>query len=137
MASTWDDEAFAAPGAARVSCESLGVSCFDAILPPAMSLPLSGVTVLSLEQAISAPLGSRHLADWGARVIKIERPGTQPFFARRDPGAERRLSRLPTETFVRTGRARAGPTWSPPANAIRRRSMRWQHICERLYEDSR
>jgi hypothetical protein len=65
MASTWADEAFAAPGAARVSCESLGVSCFDAILPPAMSLPLSGITALSLEQAIAAPLGSRHLADWG------------------------------------------------------------------------
>jgi itaconate CoA-transferase len=47
---------------------------FDAKLPPAMRLPLSGITVLSLEQAIAAPLGSRHLADWGARVIKIERP---------------------------------------------------------------
>lgn len=38
-------------------------------------LPLSGITVVSLEQAIAAPLASRHLADWGARVIKIERPG--------------------------------------------------------------
>jgi itaconate CoA-transferase len=37
-------------------------------------LPLSGITVVSLEQAIAAPLASRHLADWGARVIKIERP---------------------------------------------------------------
>lgn len=37
-------------------------------------LPLSGVNVVSLEQAIAAPLASRHLADWGARVIKIERP---------------------------------------------------------------
>src|SRR5882757_15636 len=44
-----------------------------------MSLPLSGITVLSLEQAISAPLGSRHLADWGARVIKIERPDSGDF----------------------------------------------------------
>jgi crotonobetainyl-CoA:carnitine CoA-transferase CaiB-like acyl-CoA transferase len=42
-------------------------------------LPLSGVTVLSLEQAIAAPLASRHLADWGARVIKIERPGKGDF----------------------------------------------------------
>ncbi|QHI98746.1 CoA transferase [Xylophilus rhododendri] len=39
-----------------------------------MSLPLSGITVVSLEQAIAAPLASRHLADWGARVIKVERP---------------------------------------------------------------
>jgi itaconate CoA-transferase len=38
------------------------------------NLPLSGITVVSLEQAIAAPLASRHLADWGARVIKIERP---------------------------------------------------------------
>nr|WP_244607866.1 CaiB/BaiF CoA-transferase family protein [Bradyrhizobium vignae] len=42
-------------------------------------LPLSGVTVVSLEQAIAAPLASRHLADWGARVIKIERPGGGDF----------------------------------------------------------
>jgi len=37
-------------------------------------LALSGVTVVSVEQAISAPLASRHLADAGARVIKVERP---------------------------------------------------------------
>lgn len=37
-------------------------------------LPLAGVTVVAVEQAIAAPLASRHLADWGARVIKIERP---------------------------------------------------------------
>ncbi len=44
-----------------------------------MRLPLSGITVLSLEQAIPAPLGSRHPADWGARVIKIERPDSGDF----------------------------------------------------------
>ena len=44
-----------------------------------MSLPLSGITVVSLEQAIAAPLASRHLADWGARIIKIERPGNGDF----------------------------------------------------------
>jgi crotonobetainyl-CoA:carnitine CoA-transferase CaiB-like acyl-CoA transferase len=37
------------------------------------------VTVVSIEQAIAAPLASRHLADWGARVIKIERPGKGDF----------------------------------------------------------
>lgn len=42
-------------------------------------LPLSGVTVVALEQAVAAPLATRHLADWGARVIKIERPGTGDF----------------------------------------------------------
>jgi itaconate CoA-transferase len=44
-----------------------------------MNLPLSGVTVVSIEQAIAAPMASRHLADWGARVIKIERPDTGDF----------------------------------------------------------
>jgi len=39
-----------------------------------MSRPLDGITVVSVEQAIAAPTASRHLADWGARVIKIERP---------------------------------------------------------------
>jgi crotonobetainyl-CoA:carnitine CoA-transferase CaiB-like acyl-CoA transferase len=36
--------------------------------------PLSGVTVVSLEQAVAAPFATRQLADLGARVIKIERP---------------------------------------------------------------
>lgn len=50
-------------------------------LPPAgiAALPLAGITVVSLEQAIAAPLASRHLADWGARVIKVERPGAGDF----------------------------------------------------------
>ena len=38
------------------------------------ALPLAGLTVVSLEQAIAAPLATRHLADWEARVIKVERP---------------------------------------------------------------
>ena len=41
--------------------------------------PLDGVTVVSLEQAIAAPLCTRHLADLGARVIKVERPGSGDF----------------------------------------------------------
>jgi crotonobetainyl-CoA:carnitine CoA-transferase CaiB-like acyl-CoA transferase len=44
-----------------------------------MGLPLQGYTVVTIEQAISAPLATRHLADLGARVIKIERPGTGDF----------------------------------------------------------
>jgi crotonobetainyl-CoA:carnitine CoA-transferase CaiB-like acyl-CoA transferase len=42
-------------------------------------LPLENVEVISIEQAVAAPLASRHLADFGARVIKIERPGTGDF----------------------------------------------------------
>lgn len=38
------------------------------------ALPLDGITVISIEQAIAAPLCTRQLADLGARVIKIERP---------------------------------------------------------------
>jgi itaconate CoA-transferase len=41
--------------------------------------PLQGVTVVSLEQAIAAPFASRQLADLGARVIKVERPGVGDF----------------------------------------------------------
>jgi itaconate CoA-transferase len=37
-------------------------------------LPLEGVMVVACEQAVAAPLATRHLADLGARVIKIERP---------------------------------------------------------------
>ena len=43
------------------------------------ALPLEGVKVVSLEQAIAAPLCTRHLAEQGARVIKVERPGTGDF----------------------------------------------------------
>ena len=42
-------------------------------------LPLEGITVVSLEQAVAAPFASRQLADLGARVIKIERPGVGDF----------------------------------------------------------
>ncbi|HTP90898.1 MAG TPA: CaiB/BaiF CoA-transferase family protein [Xanthobacteraceae bacterium] len=39
-----------------------------------MALPLSGLLVISLEQAVAAPMCTCRLADAGARVIKIERP---------------------------------------------------------------
>lgn len=52
-----------------------------------MGLPLSHVTVVSLEQAIAAPLATRHLADLGARVIKVERPGGGDFARHYDRAA--------------------------------------------------
>jgi itaconate CoA-transferase len=42
-------------------------------------LPLEGITVVSLEQAVAAPFATRQLADLGARVIKVERPEVGDF----------------------------------------------------------
>jgi itaconate CoA-transferase len=42
-------------------------------------LPLEGVTVVSLEQAVAAPFATRQLADLGARVVKVERPQVGDF----------------------------------------------------------
>lgn len=44
-----------------------------------MTRPLDGITVISLEHAIAAPFCTRQLADLGARVIKVERPGSGDF----------------------------------------------------------
>jgi crotonobetainyl-CoA:carnitine CoA-transferase CaiB-like acyl-CoA transferase len=44
-----------------------------------VTLPLDGLLVVTVEQAVAAPFASRQLADLGARVIKIERPGTGDF----------------------------------------------------------
>ncbi|EHR49521.1 putative acyl-CoA transferase/carnitine dehydratase [Saccharomonospora marina XMU15] len=43
------------------------------------TLPLAGITVVALEQAVAAPFATRQLGDLGARVIKVERPGTGDF----------------------------------------------------------
>jgi itaconate CoA-transferase len=42
-------------------------------------LPLEGITVVALEQAVAAPFATRQLADLGARVIKVERPQVGDF----------------------------------------------------------
>ncbi len=44
-----------------------------------MTRPLDGITVISLEHAVAAPFATRQLADLGARVIKVERPGGGDF----------------------------------------------------------
>jgi itaconate CoA-transferase len=41
--------------------------------------PLDSITVITLEHAIAAPFCTRQLADLGARVIKVERPGVGDF----------------------------------------------------------
>lgn len=44
-----------------------------------MTRPLEGIVVVALEQAVAGPLATRHLADLGARVLKIERVGEGDF----------------------------------------------------------
>jgi crotonobetainyl-CoA:carnitine CoA-transferase CaiB-like acyl-CoA transferase len=46
---------------------------------PQGALPLDGIVVVSLEQAVAAPFATRQLADLGARVIKVERAGGGDF----------------------------------------------------------
>jgi itaconate CoA-transferase len=43
------------------------------------ALPLAGLRVVTLEQAVAAPLCTRHLVDLGADVVKVERPGEGDF----------------------------------------------------------
>jgi itaconate CoA-transferase len=63
--------------------------------------PLKGITVVSLEQAIAAPFCTRQLADQGARIIKVERPGVGDF-AR---GYDSRVNGLASH-FVWTNRSK-------------------------------
>ncbi|MGW5524288.1 CaiB/BaiF CoA transferase family protein [Gordonia sp. NPDC003950] len=51
-------------------------------------LPLAGLTVVAVEQAVAAPLATRHLADLGARVIKVERVGEGDFARNYDAAVE-------------------------------------------------
>jgi hypothetical protein len=53
--------------------------CYHPLHPIMSTLPLEGITVVALEQAVAAPFATRQLADFGARVIKIERPGVGDF----------------------------------------------------------
>jgi len=69
------------------------------------SRPLDGITVVSLEHAIAAPFCTRQLADMGARVIKIERPGSGDF-AR---GYDERVRGLSSH-FVWTNRSKESLT---------------------------
>lgn len=51
---------------------------------PPEDLPLHGITVVSVEQAVAAPFATRQPADLGARVIKVERPSGGDFARRYD-----------------------------------------------------
>ncbi|MFO1414194.1 MAG: CaiB/BaiF CoA-transferase family protein [Burkholderiales bacterium] len=78
--------------------------------------PLAGITVVTLEHAIAAPFATRQLADLGARVIKVERPGTGDF-AR---GYDERVRGLASH-FVWTNRSKESLTLDvkhPDAHAL-------------------
>jgi itaconate CoA-transferase len=81
--------------------------------------PLQGITVVTLEHAIAAPFATRQLADLGARVIKIERPGVGDF-AR---GYDTRVRGIASH-FVWTNRSKESLTLDvkhPEAQAILKR----------------
>jgi len=78
--------------------------------------PLADITVVTLEHAIAAPFATRQLADLGARVIKVERPGVGDF-AR---GYDERVRGLASH-FVWTNRSKESLTLDvkhPEAQAI-------------------
>lgn len=54
-------------------------SPFPHLLDEQAALPLAGIRVVAIEQAVTAPLATRHLADLGAEVIKVERVGEGDF----------------------------------------------------------
>ncbi len=86
--------------------------------------PLSGITVVTLEHAIAAPFATRQLADLGARVIKVERPGVGDF-AR---GYDERVRGVASH-FVWTNRSKESLTLDvkhPEAQAILKRLIREQ-----------
>jgi crotonobetainyl-CoA:carnitine CoA-transferase CaiB-like acyl-CoA transferase len=84
--------------------------------------PLAGITVVTLEHAIAAPFATRQLADLGARVIKVERPGAGDF-ARSYDARVRGLA----SHFVWTNRSKESLTLDvkqPEARAILQQLIR-------------
>src|SRR5690606_14578837 len=84
------------------------------LLRNAMSRPLEGITVITLEHAIAAPFCTRQLADLGARVIKIERPGVGDFARAYD----QRVNGLSSH-FVWTNRSKESLTLDVKHDAAR------------------
>jgi len=90
-------------------------------------LPLDGLLVVSVEQAIAAPFASRQLADLGARVIKIERPGVGDFARAYDHTVQGLASH-----FVWTNRSKESLTLDlkrPEAIDVLRRLIARADVC--------
>jgi crotonobetainyl-CoA:carnitine CoA-transferase CaiB-like acyl-CoA transferase len=84
--------------------------------------PLAGITVVTLEHAIAAPFATRQLADLGARVIKVERPGVGDFARGYDERVHGQASH-----FVWTNRSKESLTLDlkhPEAQGVLRRLIR-------------
>jgi itaconate CoA-transferase len=87
-----------------------------------MTRPLDGITVISLEHAIAAPFCTRQLADLGARVIKVERPGAGDFARAYDTRVRGQASH-----FVWTNRSKESLTLDlkhPDAMAVLRQLLK-------------
>jgi itaconate CoA-transferase len=89
-----------------------------------MKRPLDGVTVVTLEHAIAAPFCTRQLADLGARVIKVERPGVGDFARAYDERVQGMASH-----FVWTNRSKESLTLDVKHPAA-------QSVLARLLEDA-
>ncbi|MGW7518482.1 CaiB/BaiF CoA transferase family protein [Streptomyces sp. NPDC054796] len=86
--------------------------------------PLTGITVVSVEQAVAAPFATRQLADLGARVIKVERPGGGDFARRYDTTVHGESS-----YFVWLNRSKESVT-------LDLKSERGRHVLEQLLADA-
>jgi crotonobetainyl-CoA:carnitine CoA-transferase CaiB-like acyl-CoA transferase len=87
-------------------------------------LPLEGILVVAVEQAVAAPFASRQLADLGARVIKIERPGVGDFARSYDTTVKGMASH-----FVWTNRSKE--------SLARRRCASWLRLDEAAHQHPR
>ena len=87
-------------------------------------LPLEGITVVTLEHAIAAPFCTRQLADQGARVIKVERPGVGDFARAYDTRVDGLASH-----FVWTNRSKESLTLDLKAPAA-------AEVLDRLLQDA-
>src|SRR5581483_6018581 len=92
-------------------------------------LPLDGILIVALEQAVAVPFATRQLADLGARVIKIERPETGDFARHYDRPVLAPPARGPGCTD-KQDRARGTGRSRPPLRPDRPRPVQLLRVAE-------